>query len=365
MLSERAREKILSDISVASSEAETLEDFGRQVLPLLENLAGTSASLLYRCNESRAALPVGGTLAGSAREYYERYYFQDPAQAQLRSCNFPIFRSSHLRSWRDYLKSPTYLEFQRPRQVHDFLHLRLWKDRHEEPGMVGLVLARSHRQTAFGPKDEALLQRLLPLFGAAARRSERVEEGRRLRSCFEAILERDFRAEIALDLRGSFLWASPRAEALLGLAQGGKKSIPEALAVAARRLGTLLRKGSGAEAPPTELSILRKEAEPLRIDLRLARADAGHFVLAEIECLGVSPRLEEVAMRFELTAAEKGILALVSLGLSDREIGRRLFISRPTVRSHLGRILDKMGIHSRVQAALLAHGVKPETDPGD
>jgi DNA-binding CsgD family transcriptional regulator len=365
MRTQRAREKILSDIFVASCEAETLEDLGLQALPLLENLIGTSASLLYRCNEHRAALPVAGTLAESAREYYERYYFQDPAQVELRSFNFPILRSIHLRSRQAYFKSPTYREFQRPRDVHDFLHLRLLKSRHEEPGMVGMVLARSHRQAAFGNGEEGLLRRILPLFSAAGRRSERMEERRRLQSCLEAILRRDFRAEVAFDLGGSFLWASPRAEGLLGLDQGGKKALPEALTLAARRLGALLRKRGGVEIPPSELRIAQKEAGELRIDLRLARADAGHFVLAEIECPGLSPRLEEVARRFELTGAEKGILALVSLGLSDREIGRRLFISRPTVRSHLGRILDKMGVHSRVQAALLAHGVTPETDPGD
>jgi DNA-binding CsgD family transcriptional regulator len=365
MLTSTTQEKIVSDIQVASCEVETLGDFGSQVLPLLERLVDTSASLLYRCNEQRAALPLAGSLAESAQEYYERYYFQDPAQAELRSRNVSVLRPFDLRSWRAYLKSSVYLEFQRPRGVHDFLHLRISKDRHEEPGMVGMLLARSPRQANFKPREEKLLRRLLPLFGAVARRSERLEEIRRVQSCVKAILQRDSRAEIALKLSGSFLWASPQAEALLGLARGGKKAVPDALALAARRLATLLRKGGGNSFPATEVLIPRPDAAPLRVDLRLTQTDAGHFILAELEPPGLSPRFEEVAARFELTAAEKGILGLVALGLSDREIGHRLFISRPTVRSHLGRILDKMGVHSRVQAALMAHGFKPEIDSSE
>lgn len=359
------RNKIVSDIQVASCEVETLEDFASRVFPLLERLVDTSASLLYRCNEQRAAIPVAGSLAESAREYYERYYFQDPAQAELRSRNISILRPFDLRSWRAYLKSPVYLEFQRPRGVHDFLHLRISKGRHEEPGMVGMLLARAPRQANFQPKEERLLRRLLPLFGAVARRSERLEEIRRVQSCCEAILQRDSRAEIAFNLSGSFLWASSQAETLLGLAQGGKKAVPASLVLAARRLASLLRKGDASHCPATEVLISQPDAAPLRVDLRLAPTDAGHFILAELESSAPSPRLEEVAARFELTAAEKGILGMLALGLSDREIGRRLFISRPTVRSHLGRILDKMGVHSRVQAALMAHGFKPEIDPGE
>ncbi|HKY64191.1 MAG TPA: helix-turn-helix transcriptional regulator [bacterium] len=365
MLTSTSQEKILHQIFVDSCESETLDDFGAQVFPMLEKLIGTSASLLYRCNENRAALPVAGSLAESAREYYERYYPEDPTQIELRRCNLPVFRSRQLPDWRAYLKSPIYLDFQRPRQVHDFLHFRLLKDRHEDPGMVGILFARSSRQADFGPREVKLMATLLPALGAVARRSERAAERRRLQSCFDAILARDGRPEVALDLSGSLLWASPRAEELLELARGGMKALPESLVQASRRLAAALRRGAAKEIPPTELMLARKGAGPLRIDLRLARTEANPFVLAEIESPEVSPRLEEVARRFELTVAEKGILGLVSLGLSDREIGRRLFISRPTVRSHLGKILDKMGVHSRVQAALLAHGVKPELDSAD
>jgi DNA-binding NarL/FixJ family response regulator len=56
------------------------------------------------------------------------------------------------------------------------------------------------------------------------------------------------------------------------------------------------------------------------------------------------------------------VLQLISLGLSDREIGKRLFVSRETVHTHSGRIFSKLGVSSRVQAALLARGHRVETE---
>jgi DNA-binding CsgD family transcriptional regulator len=57
-----------------------------------------------------------------------------------------------------------------------------------------------------------------------------------------------------------------------------------------------------------------------------------------------------------LTAREKDVLALVSQGLRNREIGERLFISEVTVKAHVGKILRKLGARSRTHAASLARG---------
>ncbi|MFH8347917.1 response regulator [Streptomyces sp. NPDC018045] len=56
-----------------------------------------------------------------------------------------------------------------------------------------------------------------------------------------------------------------------------------------------------------------------------------------------------------LTDREREVLAMLGEGLSNMDIGRRLEIGLGTVKTHVGRILDKTGTQSRVQAALLAH----------
>jgi DNA-binding NarL/FixJ family response regulator len=56
-----------------------------------------------------------------------------------------------------------------------------------------------------------------------------------------------------------------------------------------------------------------------------------------------------------LTGREREVVVAVAQGLSNAEIGRRLFMSEATVKAHVSRVLAKLGLSSRVQAAILAH----------
>jgi len=63
---------------------------------------------------------------------------------------------------------------------------------------------------------------------------------------------------------------------------------------------------------------------------------------------------EESQKFFEcLTQREREIAGLIAGGLSNKNIGERLYISERTVKSHLGTIFQKTGAKSRVQLALL------------
>ncbi|MQS10962.1 response regulator transcription factor [Streptomyces kaniharaensis] len=56
----------------------------------------------------------------------------------------------------------------------------------------------------------------------------------------------------------------------------------------------------------------------------------------------------------ELTAREQEVLALIGEGLTNRQIGERLYLAEKTVKNHVSRLLAKLGVERRVQAALIA-----------
>lgn len=106
---------------------------------------------------------------------------------------------------------------------------------------------------------------------------------------------------------------------------------------------------------------LLKDAPANQLVSAVRAAAAGDALLAPsvtrrliTEFASRGPRVAPSALQ-ALTERELDVLKLLALGLSNAEIGARLFIAEGTVKTHVARVLTKLGVRDRVQAVVLAY----------
>jgi DNA-binding NarL/FixJ family response regulator len=114
-------------------------------------------------------------------------------------------------------------------------------------------------------------------------------------------------------------------------------------------------------------AVLRKTARLGEIFDAIRRLHAGESLLPPQEVIALlrlagQRRERDHAAQLalmRLTPRERAVLAALAEGMSDEEIGQRLYISSKTVRSYMTNILTKLRVDSRLQALIFAvrHGV--------
>jgi DNA-binding NarL/FixJ family response regulator len=106
-----------------------------------------------------------------------------------------------------------------------------------------------------------------------------------------------------------------------------------------------------------------KNSPPDQLAAAIRTVAAGEALLAPsvtrrlIEEFVRRPRVDpsEAPELFELTERELEVLKLIARGLSNAEIAEQLTVSEATVRTHVNRILTKLGLRDRTQAAVRAY----------
>ncbi|WP_375430224.1 response regulator [uncultured Friedmanniella sp.] len=138
-----------------------------------------------------------------------------------------------------------------------------------------------------------------------------------------------------------------------------------------------------AEAPGTKVLMLTTFDEDAVVDAALRRGVAGFLLKSSppedlvdairharagqgaldptivpgvIARLAAAPVVAPPAAELDLlTARETDVLRLVGLGYSNAEIAAELFLGETTVKTHLGRVLDKLGLRDRPRAIAFAY----------
>ena len=171
------------------------------------------------------------------------------------------------------------------------------------------------------------------------------------------------RAEAAVGRLG---WRPPLVEAELAGARAEQADDGDAWTRAAEHwdaLGDRYRAAEsrvrGAQALLASGGDRQAAAALLESAVAESRSIGAHGILALAEDVGRRSRLRLVAdpgaNPYRLTPRESEVLGLVSQGLTDRQIGTRLFISHRTAERHVSNLLAKLGVDRRSELVAAAH----------
>ena len=224
---------------------------------------------------------------------------------------------------------------------------------HLQRGDQELAQALLDRRAEAGGGDAELLLLRAAVALSAGDMDSAAAAAERLRGVAEDLAREDLGAEAALlagrvaAARGDTAAAARELEDAVARFAGLRFPLEEALARVA------LASVQAMCGSPLARSSARAARDALE---RLgARPDADEAA-ALLRELGVAGRTARRGDRDELTVREREVLGLVAAGLSNAEIAGRLVIAPKTAEHHVGRVLAKLGVRSRTEAA--AHAVR-------
>jgi DNA-binding NarL/FixJ family response regulator len=159
---------------------------------------------------------------------------------------------------------------------------------------------------------------------------------------------------VLMDLR------MPGVDGLTAIERIGKMADPPAVVVlttfdADQYVLRALRAGAAGflvkSTPPEDLiGLVQVAAEGHTV---LSPVAARRLVAASADSQSARDRARELVA--SLTEREAEVLACLGEGLSNAQIGARLYLSEATIKGYVSRVLDKLGCANRTQAGLIAH----------
>ena len=143
-------------------------------------------------------------------------------------------------------------------------------------------------------------------------------------------------------------------EALEGGASGFllKNSTPEQLVDAVQ----IVARGDALLSPDVTRRVIERFAQRDAGARAAAASAAGSDAAA---AAAAASSAAAAAMVSDLTARERDVLGFVARGMSNAEIAAELFLGEATVKTHVSKVLQKLGVRDRIQAVVFAyeHGI--------
>lgn len=291
--------------------------------------------------------PADDKLAQTMLPIFQQYLYQHPIVPYLKQTgNGRSVRLSDLISPQQFQRSALYNEYYRQIGVQHQLGSSLAVT----PSFL-VPMALNRARPNFSDRERLLFTLLGPHVAQAFRNAQAFSEWQRQRDMLHEVVDQLDRGVMEVTGRGKIVWATPRALALVRQYGKGRSAhsnrIPEVLREWIRRQTAGCTDRTDIPVPPEPLTVAR-DGRQVRISL-IKRGD-NILLFFEEESRGVD--LSEL-QQLGLTVREAEVLKWVTLGKSNGDIARLLDAREKTIKKHLERILQKLGVESRLAAATL------------
>jgi len=306
--------------------------------------------------------------------YKNSFYQHSPLLTEALSSSKIALKIGESISFRDWERSDFYNNFMRPQNLYWELFLTLrWKNNLE--GMI--TLWRSQRQPDYEDREVLKAARLASHLGVTIHNicliSQVIEGGSLSLSADEAngegLLWLDHRFTPSFfntKARDICLQLSSRTPYNTSNVEKGEFPIPSCVIKDCSDLLDLVKAKEQPVLPPKERIVSTESGQKFRIECSMIwkgdQISSTPNFMVTLSDLTDGKKLEiALQARFQLSRRELDVTHYLTRGLSDDEIGEKLYISRQTVHTHIKNIYRKLGAKSRVE---LYRIVTQESYPG-
>ncbi len=346
-------------VSRTALECNTVEELIPEVLRRLEGIFKTGNSTFFFARHLAQELNLDRVITrgiedkflAQFRDYYHR---QDPFLKGLQNPSASVLTTEQLISFKDLTRCEYYNDFLRPQSIHHQMSIYL----KSEQRLFGILsLFRPQTAKRFSSVDMAKADLMAPYLSGALEKSMISQKMVERRSFIDSIVAGlPYKGIMVMDTSLEPIYQDENAVRMLSdlnrAKQPGDASfepLPRDIYLRCKDFLTSVGQEQVFEPRQIQFDLVSPtNKQKVSIQLRLITNRSKNPLL--LLCFDPEEPLSCLLKRSKkhgLTRREIEVVSLLSEGLTNKEIGKRLFISEYTVENHLRSIYRKMGVTNR------------------
>lgn len=346
-------------VSRTALECNTVDELIPELLRHLEGIFKTGNSTFFFTRHFAQALNLDRVITRGIedkfliqfRDYYHR---QDPFLKGLQHPSASVLTTEQLISFKDLTRCEYYNDFLRPQSIHHQMSIYLKSDQQ----LFGILsLFRPQTAKRFSSLDMAKADMMAPYLSGALEKSIISQKMVERKSFIDSIVAGlPYKGIMVMDASLDPIYQDENAIRILSDLKRAKKPgdasfepLPRDIYMRCKDLLASVDQTQAFEPRQIQFDLVSpKDRQKISIQLRFITNRGKNPLL--LLCFDPEEPLSCLLKRSKkhgLTGREIEVVSLLSEGLTNKEIGRRLFISEYTVENHLRSIYRKMGVTNR------------------